>query len=164
MAGTRSLARGRSWCPSGVAQNVGMVRPGVAGRVGSGVSSPLVGGGRPRAVIVAPGQARWAGGVVDPAFIRPSRADALTADREWIRVKPSASPAVYEPDRLVRVGDLVGAAEVAVRLGLKHPQSVSLLKRRHAEFPEPVMQLAKAFVWNWPDIEAWAKATGRLPD
>jgi hypothetical protein len=79
-------------------------------------------------------------------------------------VKPLASPAVYEPDRLVRVGDLVGAAEVAVRLGLKHPQSVSLLKRRHAEFPEPVMQLAKAFVWNWPDIESWAKATGRLPD
>ena len=51
-----------------------------------------------------------------------------------------------DPDRMVRVGDLVGAAEIAVRLGLKHPQSVSLLKRRHADFPEPIMQLAKAFV------------------
>jgi hypothetical protein len=69
---------------------------------------------------------------------------------------------VGDPDRTVRVGDLVGAAEIALRLGLKHPQSVSLLKRRHDDFPEPVMQLAKAFVWNWPDIAEWAKATGRL--
>lgn len=69
-----------------------------------------------------------------------------------------------DPDRLVRVGDLVGAAEIALRLGLKHPQSVSLLKRRHRDFPEPIMSLAKAFVWAWPDIAAWARATGRLPD
>lgn len=69
-----------------------------------------------------------------------------------------------DPDRLVRVGDLVGAAEIALRLGLKHPQSVSLLKRRHSDFPEPIMSLAKAFVWAWPDIAAWARATGRLPD
>jgi hypothetical protein len=70
---------------------------------------------------------------------------------------------LQDPDRVVRVGDLVGAAEIAVRLNLKHTQSVSVLKRRHASFPKPVMQLAKAFVWAWPDVEEWAKDTGRLP-
>jgi hypothetical protein len=69
-----------------------------------------------------------------------------------------------DPDRVVRVGDLVGAAEVANRLGLKHTQSVSVLKQRHESFPQAVMQLAKAYVWNWPDIEAWARETGRLRD
>ena len=67
------------------------------------------------------------------------------------------SPAV-DPDRLVRVGDLVGAAEVALRLGYRHPQSVSLLARRDPDFPEPVVRLGRgdgAAVWAWPDVAEW---------
>jgi predicted DNA-binding transcriptional regulator AlpA len=58
---------------------------------------------------------------------------------------------------------LVGAAEIAERIGLSHVQSVHTIRRRHPDFPSPVAQLKTAMVWYWPDIEAWAKATGRLP-
>lgn len=56
---------------------------------------------------------------------------------------------------------LVGAAEIADRLGLSHAQSVHNLRRRHPAFPEPVATLRTAMVWAWPDVEAWARATGR---
>jgi predicted DNA-binding transcriptional regulator AlpA len=57
---------------------------------------------------------------------------------------------------------LVGAAEIAERLGVKRPQVVHDWRRRHAEFPEPVAKLRTALIWYWPDIEKWARATGRL--
>ena len=65
--------------------------------------------------------------------------------------------------RKVDVNDLVGAAEIAGRLGLAHTQTVHTLRRRHDDFPEPVATLQQAMVWAWPDVERWAKATNRLP-
>lgn len=59
---------------------------------------------------------------------------------------------------------LVGAAEIAERLKLAHPQSVHSLRRRHADFPQPVARLRQAMVWAWPDVERWARSTGRLLD
>ncbi len=64
--------------------------------------------------------------------------------------------------RKVDVSDLVGAAEIAERLNLSHPQSVHTLRRRHAAFPEPVAELRQALVWAWSDVERWAHDTGRL--
>jgi predicted DNA-binding transcriptional regulator AlpA len=63
---------------------------------------------------------------------------------------------------MVDVTQLVGAAEIAERLGMADNRSVHQLRRRHADFPEPVATLKQALVWSWPDIERWAKATGRL--
>ena len=60
------------------------------------------------------------------------------------------------------MADLVGAAEIADRLDLAQPQTVHTLRRRHADFPEPVAKLRQALVWSWPDVEAWATKTGRL--
>lgn len=65
--------------------------------------------------------------------------------------------------RKIDPDELVGAAEIAQRLGT-HKQTVHLWRRRHADFPEPVAELERALVWYWPDVEAWAKATGRLGD
>ena len=65
--------------------------------------------------------------------------------------------------RRVEVELLVGAAEIAERLGLSHTQSVHTVRRRHLDFPEPVATLRTAMIWYWPDVEKWAKATGRLP-
>lgn len=59
--------------------------------------------------------------------------------------------------------DLVGTAEIAERLDLAHAESVHTLRRRHAGFPEPVAKLRNGYVWAWPDVEAWARSTGRLP-
>lgn len=64
--------------------------------------------------------------------------------------------------RRVDVDDLVGAAEIAERLGLAQVQTVHSWRRRYAEFPEPVAQLRQALVWSWQDIERWARRTGRL--
>ena len=64
--------------------------------------------------------------------------------------------------RRVDVDDLVGAQEIADRLGVSRPQVVHEWRRRHADFPEPVVTLTMGLLWAWPDVEAWARATGRL--
>lgn len=61
------------------------------------------------------------------------------------------------------MNDLVGAAEIADRLHLAHRESVHTLRRRHSDFPAPVAVLRTAMVWAWPDVEKWARETGRLP-
>jgi hypothetical protein len=63
---------------------------------------------------------------------------------------------------VVKVQDLVGAAEIAQRLGVARPGVVHDWHRRHRDFPEPVAKLQQAYVWAWPDVEQWAKSTGRL--
>ncbi len=63
----------------------------------------------------------------------------------------------------MRVTDLVGAAEIAERLGRRDVRLVHSWRRRHPDFPPPVAQLRQAMVWAWPDVEQWARATGRLP-
>jgi hypothetical protein len=35
-------------------------------------------------------------------------------------------------------------------------------RRRYADIPEPVAQLRRTLIWNWPDVERWARKTGRL--
>jgi hypothetical protein len=65
-------------------------------------------------------------------------------------------------ERKVDVNDLVGAAEIAERLGWSHAQSVHTIRRRHPDFPEPVAKLRTALVWDWNDVKAWGEATGRI--
>jgi predicted DNA-binding transcriptional regulator AlpA len=60
------------------------------------------------------------------------------------------------------VADLVGASEIAKRLGLARPQVVHTWHNRYSDFPEPVARLERALVWAWPDIEKWARRTGRI--
>ena len=62
----------------------------------------------------------------------------------------------------VYVDDLVGAAEIAERLGLAQVQTVHSWRRRYSDFPEPVARLRQAMIWVWPDVETWARKTGRM--
>lgn len=64
--------------------------------------------------------------------------------------------------RRVEVIDLVGAHEIAQRLGVARPQVIHEWRRRHADFPPPIATLVTAMIWDWKDIERWARATGRL--
>lgn len=57
---------------------------------------------------------------------------------------------------------LVGAAEIADRLGVKRPQVVHSWRTRYADFPAPVVKLRQALIWHWPDVAKWARKTGRL--
>ena len=63
--------------------------------------------------------------------------------------------------RRIDADGLVGAAEIADRLGLAHAEGVHTWRRRHADFPEPVARLRQAMIWYWPDVEKWAHSNGR---
>jgi hypothetical protein len=65
-------------------------------------------------------------------------------------------------DRTVRASDLVGTAEIAQRLGVRDHNVVNTWRRRHGDFPAPVVILSAGRVWSWPDVEAWASRTGRI--
>jgi predicted DNA-binding transcriptional regulator AlpA len=64
--------------------------------------------------------------------------------------------------RKVDVDQLIGAAEIAERLGVRRPNVVHDWRRRYPDFPQPVAKLRQALVWTWPDVERWARRTGRL--
>jgi hypothetical protein len=63
--------------------------------------------------------------------------------------------------RKLDADDLVGAAEIAERLGLAQVQTVHTWRRRYEDFPEPVARLKQALIWSWSDVELWARASGR---
>lgn len=57
---------------------------------------------------------------------------------------------------------LVGVTEIAERLGVKAASRVHDWRRRYQDFPAPVAKLAMGLVWYWPEVERWARRTGRL--
>lgn len=70
--------------------------------------------------------------------------------------------------RRVDVEQLVGASDIAQRLGMPRTQDVHTLRRRDPTFPEPVRILGSGpsrgiHVWYWPDIAAWARKKGITP-
>lgn len=58
--------------------------------------------------------------------------------------------------------DLVGAREIADRLGVSKNSVVYDWVRRHGDFPRPIVTLSAGNIWLWTEVEAWAKRTGRL--
>jgi hypothetical protein len=62
----------------------------------------------------------------------------------------------------VDVDDLVGAHEIAQRLGVARPQVVHEWRRRHADFPVPIAALKTALIWDWHEVERWAMNTNRI--
>ena len=58
--------------------------------------------------------------------------------------------------------ELVGSREIAERLGLTQSR-VNQFVQTHEEFPDPVATTSGSRrVWDWNDVERWARATGRL--
>ena len=55
----------------------------------------------------------------------------------------------------------VGPAEIAERLGVA--VATVYVWRHDGLLPPPRWQIFRGPVWNWRDIEAWAKSVGRLP-
>lgn len=87
---------------------------------------------------------------------------ALSTIRYKWGTLPGAPIASRVVGRKVDVDELVGAAEIADRLGFE-PRTVHAWHSRHRDFPAPVAELTAALVWAWPDVEKWARKTGRLP-
>jgi hypothetical protein len=70
--------------------------------------------------------------------------------------------------RKVDVSDLVGSGEITQRLGARHRSQIHGWRQSDESFPEPVAVLGASsgrstYVWYWPDVEQWARRTGRLP-
>ena len=65
--------------------------------------------------------------------------------------------------RKLDLDQLVGSYEIAQRLRVARHQVIHVWRRRHADFPEPVLRLRQALIWYWPEVERWARKTGRLP-
>ena len=63
---------------------------------------------------------------------------------------------------LVDPADLVGAHEIAERLDVSRPQVVHVWRKRYDDFPEPIATLRSALIWDWTEVEAWARSSGRL--
>ncbi len=56
----------------------------------------------------------------------------------------------------------VGAAEIAIRLGVR-AQTVHTWRQRKL-MPEPRWTVSGQPAWDWAELEAWARRTGRLRD
>ena len=65
-------------------------------------------------------------------------------------------------DEKVSPSDLVGAHEIAERIGLAFPNIVHSWKRRLKDFPKPIALLSMGHIWNWKEVEDWAITTKRL--
>lgn len=64
--------------------------------------------------------------------------------------------------RRVDSENLVGAHEIAQRLGMRRPQVVHEWRRRHEDFPKPIATLKTALIWDWQEVKRWAEKTSRL--
>jgi hypothetical protein len=82
--------------------------------------------------------------------------------RKHSAISERGAPTVEEVGRKVDVDQLVGAEEIAERLGLTSVRRVHELRARNPEFPQPIKQLRRTMLFLWRDVEAWAKRTGRL--
>lgn len=56
--------------------------------------------------------------------------------------------------------DIVGVAEIASRSG-RPVSTVQSWRRRHADFPEPNVDLAAGPIWLWADVSAWIDQRSR---
>lgn len=52
---------------------------------------------------------------------------------------------------------VVGVAEIAELLGVSRQRAIQIV-RDHADFPEPVADLASGRVWHRPSVDAWIAA------
>ena len=53
--------------------------------------------------------------------------------------------------------ELVNAQEVAPMIGLRNPGGVSVYRRRHDDFPPPVVEKGQCVLWLRSDVEEWAR-------
>jgi hypothetical protein len=64
-------------------------------------------------------------------------------------------------EKKIDLEDLVGSVEIAQRMGVKDHNVVNTWRRRHPDFPGPILTLRLGRIWSWSEVERWARATGR---
>ena len=56
---------------------------------------------------------------------------------------------------LVESTNIVGANEIADRLGYKTSQQVHQWRLRYESFPKPVLTMKAGLFWEWDKVEQW---------
>lgn len=97
--------------------------------------------------------------------------------QRWLKRKAlqlgRPSPRVFRRDygaavgRQVDIDQVVSARAITQRLGYRNVQVVHFWRRTDDSFPEAVFVfdgLRGARLWYWPEVEAWARATGRMDE
>ena len=101
--------------------------------------------------------------------VNPAHLEAVTPSENSKRaaVVRAANPTPrpeYDPigasDLTIETGDPVGAVEIAERLGVKRA-TVDQWRARGG-FPPVRWLVGNRPAWDWADIEAWGRSTGRL--
>ncbi len=64
--------------------------------------------------------------------------------------------------RQIRINDIVGAHEISERLGGSQTSIVHVWRQRHKDFPRPILILQAGMLWDWNEVEAWARKTKRI--
>ena len=63
--------------------------------------------------------------------------------------------------RKVDLDDLIDAKGVAKILGLSHRNGVYTYRSRHPDFPAPVLEHGRCYMWYRPDIARWMRKRKR---
>lgn len=63
--------------------------------------------------------------------------------------------------KTVRVGDLMGVAEIAIEAGVG-PNAVTNWRERYEDFPAPLVLLHCGPVFDWQEVHTWLVDTGRI--
>ena len=63
----------------------------------------------------------------------------------------------------VELHELITGGELARRLGISR-QRMHQLRESDPAFPPALGKVGHAYVWRWPDVQAWAGRTGRTFD
>lgn len=61
----------------------------------------------------------------------------------------------------VDTNNLIDTAEVAPLIGITNPNGVSVYRRRHHDFPAPVIEKGRCVLWLRSEVEAWARTRAR---
>ena len=77
-------------------------------------------------------------------------------------IQKPTSPYDSSVARLVDAKDIVGANEIAKRLNCTFPSIVHSWQARHKDFPKPLTVITAGKLWDWKEIEAWARKTKRI--
>lgn len=88
----------------------------------------------------------------DEDFVREGFIAPPTEPAAWRGVHEASAP--YAGDS---AGDLVSVAELAARAG-RSTNTIQSWRRRHADFPLPVAQLAAGPIWSWPSVNRWVSS------
>jgi hypothetical protein len=67
---------------------------------------------------------------------------------------------VTAPSQAFALDELVTAADIGRRFGITRERARQLSAKQG--FPPPLGRIGNYQVWRWPDVEQWARVTGRI--